>query len=110
MGFRPRLLAIKALIHAKYPEGDRKNLLKTTDRLIHASQKPSEDRNRIVHDPWYVDYHDTSIVAQHRSMPKDKYIFGIAQVELDGIIASIHCLSTQAMRLGHQLDEVRTGS
>lgn len=51
----------------------------------------SERRNRIIHDPWYVDYQG-SMTAQFKSMPKKELKYGITEVadaEINSVISII---------------------
>jgi hypothetical protein len=85
-GHYPRFLTIKAL--AAY-SGMSKDILAEIERLRNKTSELAEDRNRIVHDAWYV-YGDQTV--QFRSMDKRNMNFGIVPYDitkLEGVLVKI---------------------
>ncbi len=73
MGHVPRYNAILALI-ANYKMSS--DIRKTADDLRGYTSKLSDDRNRAIHDVWYVDA-ESSEPHQYRTMPKNDLRYGI---------------------------------
>jgi hypothetical protein len=102
MGAWPRLNSIIALLTqraANHP--DFKKYIEQTRALGNDSRVPSERRNRIIHDPWYLDQ-TADQVAQHKKMAKDELIYGIKDVDMDIIektLGHIKGLSDRAWTL-----------
>jgi len=72
-------------------------LADTADALMKRTFNPQEDRNRIIHDAWYV-YEDQT--AQFRSMPPKDPQFGICRVDLAKIQQTIAATDELAARAG----------
>jgi len=106
MSIWPRYNAIKALlIKRAESKPEFSNFMPSLKKLSSDSQKTSEDRNRIVHDPWYADVGDGQ-AAQLRSMPRSDPIYGLLDRERDEILATlkgIDQLSVKATRLKNQI-------
>jgi hypothetical protein len=77
MGATPRFLAIIALATAK---GVDEAKIKKVRELMHRTFDVQEDRNRIIHDPWYLEL-QTGAAGQFKSMPKKDLRYGMADVE-----------------------------
>jgi hypothetical protein len=81
MGAASRYDVIKALATVR-------NLSKETIDKINSQKnaiyEPQERRNRIIHDPWYIDK-KTAEVAQFKSMPRKDLRYGIKLVDADYI-------------------------
>ena len=106
MSIWPRYNAIRALL-VQREERDPAfaKFLKYLKKLGGDTQKPSEDRNRIIHDPWYADTGDGQ-TAQLRSMPRSDPIYGLLDRDRDEILAtlaSIERLSQGAQRLRNRI-------
>ena len=64
--------------HAKSP-----TLIESVDKLMRRTYGPNEERNRIIHDPWYLYNTD---VAQFRAMPAKDPQFGVCKVDTNDIV------------------------
>jgi len=56
----------------------------------------SDKRNRIVHDPWYVD--ESGRTARHRSMPRGDLTYGIKDHDRQEILDTIEAIKKLADR------------
>jgi len=95
MGIRPRCLTVLAL--GTY-HGLHKDVLKSVKTFMHESIQPSDDRNRAVHDAWYLEVL-TKEVAQFRSMPKDELVYGFVQKSEDELKTTLNSIATCQARL-----------
>ena len=74
-------------------------LIASVDKLMKKSYDLAEDRNRIVHDPWYL--YDTN-VAQFRAMPVKDPRFGVCEIdtaEIEEFLATAKARSDESDRL-----------
>jgi hypothetical protein len=82
MGSRPRLQSIIMLIDKR---GLGKELAEEATKLMNALFNVNEQRNRIVHDAWYIDP-TTQEEAQFRSMPFKGKMFGMVDISRSDIL------------------------
>jgi hypothetical protein len=88
MGTGPRFRAIKALLKIEAKAAIKplkevaspENLISKLNALEQKSFNVSERRNRIVHDPWYLEFF-SSEPAQFRSMPTKDPVYGMKLVQ-----------------------------
>ena len=73
-------IIISLLRQRKHRKSD--DLIESVEKLMRKTYDPTEDRNRIVHDPWYL--YDTD-VAQFRAMPAKDPKFGVCKVDTNDI-------------------------
>jgi hypothetical protein len=71
---------------------------------MHRTFDPAEQRNRIVHDPWYVT--DAEVTAQFRSMPTKDQRFGIFEVDAKELEAVIQIADELASTAGDLLKKI----
>lgn len=91
IGHRPRRLTIIALTaHLKLERNTGK-----VEAFMNKLSNLAEDRNRIVHDPWY-QYTGTDKTGQFRSMDRRELEFGIKEIDLTMIEATISAIQTMA--------------
>jgi hypothetical protein len=99
IGATNRYKAIESLLlHKKNPK-----LVKALEHIRKLKQKtydPQEDRNRIIHDPWYL--YDTD-AAQFRAMPPKDPRFGVCKID----VSTIEALITNANNLAERAAEIR---
>ena len=108
MGINNRLNAIKALCIVQ-------NISKKTQEKIDSIRNnsfiPLENRNRIVHDPWFLDP-ITSETAQFKSMPAKEMKYGVKPVDakfIDDTLKMIADRITEASKFHERiLDELVT--
>jgi len=102
MGVWPRFNTIKALLKERARSRPAlAPLIKEFDQLAQKSRALSERRNRIIHDPWYVESR-SYVTAQYRSMPKGELTYGIQlqdEAELRAVVGDIVARSADANRL-----------
>lgn len=102
MGHRPRCLTIIALTtHLTLG----KNTIGKIEAFMNKLSNLAEDRNRIVHDPWY-QYTGTDKTGQFRSMDRRELEFGIKQIDLAMIettISAIQDMAQNYMQLKNQI-------
>jgi len=67
---------------------------------------PAEQRNRIVHDPWYVT--DAEVPAQFRSMPTKDQRFGVFKVDETQLEAVIQTANELASSAGDLRKKIRS--
>lgn len=88
IGIRPRFLTIIALCtHAQFP----KDFITKIEDVMNKGVKPGEGRNRVIHDPWYLELMSQQ-AAQFRAMPAKKLTYGFKPMpkeELDDILEKI---------------------
>lgn len=77
MGASPRFLAIIALATAKGIDAAK---IEKVRELMNQTFSVQEERNRIIHDPWYLEL-KTESPGQFKSMPKKDLRYGMADVE-----------------------------
>jgi len=97
IGVTPRFRAVIALATAK---GLAVHKIEEVRVLMNDTYNPQDQRNRIVHDPWYLDK-ETGQPAQFRSMPSKKLLYGIVDIDIKEINATID-------RIGRRTQRVRT--
>jgi len=78
IGATPRYRTIVSLLKQRKSAAFDK-LAKKTEELMQKTYGPTEKRNRIVHDSWYIT--DKKATAQFRSMPTKDARFGICEVD-----------------------------
>jgi hypothetical protein len=83
MGPAPRLRAIITQLNQINTEAS-SELTKAFRELMHVSQDTAEDRNRLIHDAWYL-YTPSGDPGQFKSMPFKNPQYGIIQVDVDHI-------------------------
>ena len=103
MGIRPRCLSILALANnIGLPEEIRKEVR----QFMNDSFKPSEERNRLVHDSWYI-HKKSGETAQLRSMPKEQLLYGhapVSEADCQKVLKLIHGFAKRTDTLkGHVL-------
>ncbi|MGF7163497.1 hypothetical protein FHS85_005166 [Rhodoligotrophos appendicifer] len=76
MGVAPRCQAIKALGKVR---GLSEVTIKKVDHFLNSTHDASNKRNRIIHDPWYVDP-TSDETAQFKSMSRNDWRYGIKSV------------------------------
>ena len=108
MGVRPRCLSILALARqAELSEVVQKEIRK----FMADSYKPSEERNRLVHDSWYV-HKKSGETAQLRSMPKDELMYAhmpVTEADCQKVYDLVHRFAKRADALrGHVLADLAT--
>lgn len=107
MSIWPRYDTIKALLlYRAEHEPTFTEFVSVLNTLSGKTRKPSEDRNRIIHDPWYADAGDGQ-TTQLRSMPRSDPIYGLLNRDRDEIlatIASIGRLSQRAQKLRNRIE------
>jgi hypothetical protein len=99
MGVWPRFNAIIALLKSRTGYWDEKTLdglLKLINKLSQDCRDPSEERNRIVHDPWFILKGEQT--AQFRSMPKGEPLYGFSTVAADSIGATLNKIDALTLR------------
>jgi hypothetical protein len=98
MGVRPRCLTILALAaHRGMP----KELIERTTNFMNKSGPVSDDRNRVIHDPWYLEK-VSKTPAQLRSMPKGELVYGYvprSKADMAKILEDIRFYATWATEL-----------
>jgi hypothetical protein len=78
-------------------------LVEKVDALKKRTYGPNEDRNRIIHDPWYL--YDTK-TAQFRAMPPKDPRFGVCVVDINDIntfIETANKLSSRAAEIRNEI-------
>ena len=106
MGATPRFSAIIAFLHMMAEADPR--FRKTLKKAMALSEKcfsVSEARNRIVHDPWFVDKSDSG-VAQFMSMPRKDLHYGIRKKDFDWLketISEIQALTGEVKKFDRLL-------
>lgn len=103
MGVWPRFNAIEALLtqrSGKLPA--MQEFIKPVQTLTRKCRDTSEERNRIIHDPWYVD--ESGKTARHRSMPRSELVYGIKDHDRSKILGTIENIK----RLIDRAEELRT--
>jgi hypothetical protein len=102
MGAAPRYKAILAqLEHRKHKDPQFEQYISKVTKLMQKTFDASESRNRIIHDPWYLDQKQ-GVAAQFKSYPAKDLRFGIREVDLkmiDETIAKIARLTEQSVEL-----------
>ena len=89
MGVAPRFRSIVAFLTQEEESDPRFRKLKgKVNSLIQKSKSPTESRNRIVHDPWFVDKSDSG-VAQFLSMPGSDLHYGVRKKDYSAIIKTV---------------------
>jgi hypothetical protein len=85
--------------------------IKEINTLSGQASKPAEDRNRIIHDPWYYDK-ASKTVAQFKSMPRSDRRYGIKERNVSDVeqtLKDIDKFSKKADDLFKRInDDVRT--
>jgi hypothetical protein len=112
MGIWPRINSILALLAQRSVlEPKLQDYIKRFRALGNDSRDASERRNRIIHDPWYVDK-ETAETAQQKSMPKDdknyRLQYGIKQVdrkEIDELLGEIKKITDTVSQLKSEILE-----
>ena len=85
-GVTPRYRAIVSLL--KHRKTDTFNkLAEKMEELMRKTYDPTEQHNRIVHDPWYITHE--KLPAQFRAMPTKDPRFGICEIDAKEIEALI---------------------
>jgi hypothetical protein len=106
-GATPRYRAVVLLLRQR----NHNNLNKLSEKAKELMQKtfdPTEKRNRIVHDPWYV-ITDQKLTAQFKAMPSKDSRFGIYQVdaeEIESVIEVARKLTDQVHNLRSEIQAV----
>jgi hypothetical protein len=98
MGIPPRCKAIIALGKVR---GLAEATLKCVERFMRKSYDVADERNRIIHDPWYISKGETE-PAQFKSMPFKDWRYGIKPVTESAIKQTIETL-TQRLTEAHDL-------
>jgi hypothetical protein len=115
MGIRPRFDCIICFLTLK-AEGDENRfgpIVKEANALLQRSYAISEARNRIVHDPWFIDKSDSkdSGVVQLMSMPRNDRRYGIVQKDnewLNETITKISAFTSSVKEFDRKLIVVLT--
>ncbi len=111
MGVGPRCLTIIAL-HAQrgLPEETRRRKISS---FMDQAHRLSDKRNRLIHDPWFLDT-GTNSASQLKSMPRKELIYEYKIVTADyvtEVISEIRQFIARAIALHEQvLSELRTSS
>ncbi len=102
IGAAPRFKAILSLGSRKQLSPD---LLKRVDALMRRTFDLAEERNRIVHDPWYLDK-DTDQPGQFRSMPFKKPHYGIKDIGESDIRKTLDAIRVRRDEAGKLCAEI----
>jgi hypothetical protein len=110
MGIWPRINSIIALLTQRsVSERKFEKYIKHAKALGNDSRDVSERRNRIIHDPWYVDQ-NAATTAQQKSMPKEdktyRLQYGIKNAdrrEIEETLSEIARISTEVEKLRSEL-------
>jgi hypothetical protein len=102
-GVASRCRAIIGLLTTigKRPQTNTQSLISKTEELMNKSYGPSDRRNRIVHDPWYV-YTGLNQTAQFKAMPHKDLRYGVHPVdftELNNALTEIKNYSDRVTKL-----------
>jgi hypothetical protein len=106
MGVWPRFNVIQALLKSRSNEVSTfAKPLKAFNKICEDCRTVSEERNRILHDPWYLDDTDQQ-TAQRRSMPKSDPIYGLLDhdpSEITKTLERIGALSNRVRMLHNEI-------
>jgi hypothetical protein len=80
-------------------------LAEATDKLMNRSYGSQEERNRIIHDAWYV-YEDQT--AQFRAMPPKDQRFGVCSVDVQKIEKTLDSTKDLVARAGTLWRDIHT--
>jgi hypothetical protein len=83
------------------------DLAKVADELMRKTIDPADQRNRIVHDPWYVTDDQARLTSQFRSMPTKDPQFGICDVDAKELEAVIQAADKLAGAAGDLREKIR---
>src|SRR5206468_1106998 len=113
MGATPRFHAIIALLtmREKY-DPEFAGLVKKTNALLQRSYEVAEQRNRIVHDRWFMETR-TRRSSQLRSMPRKEPDYGFKPVSrrhLETVLDKIADFSARVNEFGITIFDARTAS
>ncbi len=105
MGATNRYRAIESLLaQRKKPKFD--NAREQITKLKQRTYDPQEDRNRIIHDPWYL---FDAKAAQFRAMPPKDPRFGVCAIDVEKIETCIRTANDLADRAAKIRLEIRVG-
>lgn len=100
MGVWPRLSAIEALAVARQEQTEHFGEIRTLTKKLAKDCRPvSEKRNRIVHDPWYVEANSNASGRYRSAARSEKFQYGIKDEDdqdLQRTLLEIESLSEQA--------------
>jgi hypothetical protein len=98
-GAQPRYRAIISILKINFRTDPRyKPFIEEVNQLLEGTHKPGDDRNRIVHDPWYIitEYErgvftrlPSETPAQFRAMPFKGLHFGVMEIDVKNIEKTI---------------------
>lgn len=88
IGATPRYKVILAQLHLRKTDPEFEKFVGCVKTLITKSYGPQDDRNRIIHDAWYLDA-DQNVPGQFRSWPHKSLEFGIKPIDLKDIEATL---------------------
>ena len=94
MGVGPRCKAIAGLAAAKHVDDA---LIKPIRKIMSDSYGLADRRNRVIHDPWYLE-HSSDTPGQFRAMPYSDPRYGIQDIskeEIDGLLAEIDVMKAR---------------
>jgi hypothetical protein len=123
-GAVPRYRTIIAQLTLKASNDPRyEPFIKQTKYLMNHTHNPQDERNRIVHDPWYliVDPMPAGLLslgpneklAQFRAMPQKDLNFGITEIDLEKIEETIKAfigLEAEAFKLRTSIENIAKGT
>jgi hypothetical protein len=99
MGIWPRFNTIKALLtHRSTAEPQLKPFIKASTEISNCCRDLSEDRNRIIHDPWYADPSDGQ-AARRISMPRSDLRYGLKDHDIDQMNATLAKIASTAQKV-----------
>lgn len=110
MGVWPRFNAITALLtlrSAEYPKF--KPLIPKAKSLSGRARDISEARNRVIHDPWYIDHSSPPETAQFKNWAKTDLRFGIRDSKIDDAkktLAQIKSYAEAALKFHQEVVEL----
>jgi hypothetical protein len=105
-GARPRYDAIVSLLKERKDQAF-SDLVKEVESLKGKTFDHAENRNRVIHDPWYVTDNKAIFTAQFRSMPAKDPKFGIISVDKTDLETLIETADQLAATAGDLLKKVR---
>jgi hypothetical protein len=114
MGIWPRTNSLVALLtYHKARTPALQPLIKRVNVFGDSCRGPSEQRNRIIHDPWYAETESGTPTAQFRSMPKSNPKFGLEdqdKTEFLNLLHDIGELANEAKAISREIGAILTAS
>jgi hypothetical protein len=102
-GTTPRLRALKALMELR---GSAADLITKLNKFTAELVEPQEDRNRAIHDPWFVGGISKEVSQIRKAIVRNKVVYERISVKLEEVRATYRASKSVLVRFNTLRDEI----